>query len=68
MESCSCVDALDPQCAEVALFCLAIAVSVYKTFFDRVLSDGPNIFLSPKETFGEFEHPLALGAGCYVIH
>ena len=68
VESCASIDALNPQAAEVALLGFPVAVSITQAFFDRVLGDGPNIFLSPKKSFGKFEHPLALGAGCYMIH
>lgn len=68
VETCTGVDTLDPQGTEVALLGFAIAVGIDETFFDRVLGDGPNIFLSSKESFGKFEHPFAPGAGCYVVH
>ncbi len=68
MQPGTCVDPLNPQAAEVALLGFAVAVGIHETFFDRVFGDGPNIFLSPKESFGEFEHPFAPGAGCNVIH
>ena len=42
-EACSCVDALNPQCAEVALLVAAVAEGIGQTFFPSVFGNGPNV-------------------------
>ena len=50
----SCVDTLNPEGAEVALFIFAVAVSVGETFFPSVLGNGPHIAAATEVTTGEF--------------
>ena len=49
------VDALDPECAEVALLVLTVTVSVGKTFFPCVLGYGPYVTAASEVAAGEFE-------------
>ena len=56
------VDTLDPESAEVALFLLAVAVSVGKTLFPSILGYGPYVAAASIVAAGEFEDFLSLGA------
>lgn len=68
MEAGTCVDTLNPNGAEVAFLGFAVTVCINETFFYCILGDGPNVFLPAEESFCEFEHLFALGAGCYMVH
>ncbi len=57
--TCGCVDTLNPKSAEVALFVLAVAVGVGKTFFPSVLGNGPHVAAATEVTTGEFQNFLA---------
>ena len=48
------IDSLNPESAEVALFLLAVAVGIGKTFFPCVLRNGPYIATATEITAGEF--------------
>ncbi len=58
-EACRSVDTLNPERAEVALFILAVAVSVGKTFFPGVLGNGPYVTTASEVTAGEFQDFLS---------
>ena len=53
------VDTLNPEGAEVALFVLAVAVSVGETLFPSVLGYSPNVATASEVTTGKFEDFLA---------
>lgn len=55
----SCVDALDPEGAEVAFFVFAVAVGVGKTFFPGVFSDCPDVAAASEVAAGEFQNFFA---------
>ena len=59
-EACGSVDTLYPQCAEGALFVLAVAVSVGKSLLPSVLSYGPDVLARSVITFGKLQNSLAL--------
>ena len=59
-EAGSCVDALNPQCAEVALLVAAVTEGVGQTFFPSVLGNGPDILAGTVVTAGELEDSLTL--------
>ncbi len=63
----SSVDTLYPESAEVALFVLAVAVSVGKTFFPGVFSNGPYITAATEVSTGKFEDFLAACARSNVV-
>lgn len=50
-----CVDTLNPEGTEVALFVLAVTVSVGETLFPGVLGYGPHVAAASEVTTGEFE-------------
>ena len=50
---------LDPECTEIALFGLAVAVCVCKTFFISVLRYCPDILSGKEVTAGSFENLFA---------
>ena len=54
------VDALNPQCAEVALLVAAVAEGVGQTFLPSVLGNGPDILAGTVVTAGELEDSLTL--------
>ena len=51
----SCIDALNPESTEVALFVLAVAVGVGQTFFPGVFCYGPDVAAAAEVAAGEFE-------------
>ncbi len=51
----SCVDTLDPEGAEIALFVLAVTVSVGETLFPGVLGYSPHVAAASEVTTGEFQ-------------
>ena len=55
MLACTCVDALNPQAAELTLAELASDVSVLEAFFDGVLGDRPNVLPGTVVPFGHFQ-------------
>lgn len=55
----TCIDTLNPQCAEVAFFVFTTCVSVIKSSFYSVLRYGPNIFTTAIVTFGHLKDLLA---------
>ena len=57
--ACTCIDALNPQAAELTLAELSSDVSVLEAFFDRVLGDRPNVLPGTVVPFGHFEDLLA---------
>jgi len=59
MESCPCVDPLDPQRTKISFLRLAIAVSINQSLLYRILRYGPYILLAAKESLGQFEDALA---------
>ena len=67
VETGSGIDTLNPQSTHVALFVLAVAVSVGKTFLPGVFSDGPYIAAAAEVATGKFEDFLAAGARCNVV-
>ena len=60
LETSSCIDTLDPEGAEIALFLLAVAIGVGETLLPGVLSYGPHIATASIVTAGEFEDFLSL--------
>ena len=52
--ACCGVDALDPECTEVALFVFAVAVCVCETFFPGVFGYGPYVSAASEVSAGEF--------------
>lgn len=48
------IDTLNPERAEIALFVLAVTISVSKTFFPGVFSNCPHISAAAEVTTGEF--------------
>ncbi len=67
VHACSGVDTLNPQSTEVALFVLAVAVSVGKTFFPGILGNGPHIAAATEIATGEFENFFTAFAGSDVV-
>src|SRR5690606_35702588 len=63
MLACRCVDALDPQSAEIALAGLAIAVSILQRLLDCLLGDADSILAAAVETLGCVQNFLVLGMG-----
>ncbi len=57
-----CVDTLNPEGAEVALFLLAVAIGVCQTLFPCVFGNGPYVATASVVATGEFEDFLSLGA------
>ena len=57
--TCSGVDTLDPESAEVALFVLSVAVSVCKTFLPCIFGYSPYVTAAAVVTTGEFEDLLS---------
>ena len=55
----SSVDTLNPECAEVALFLLAVAVSIGQTFFPGIFGDGPDVTARALVAAGVLEDFLA---------
>lgn len=55
LETGSSVDTLDPEGAEVALFVLAVTVSVGETLFPGVLGYSPHVAAASEVTTGEFQ-------------
>ena len=53
------VDTLNPQCAEIALFVLTVAVGIGKTFFPSVFCYSPHVAAAAEITTGEFEDFLS---------
>ena len=58
----SCVDTLNPECAEVALFLLAVAICVCQTLLPGVLGNCPDVAAATIVTTGEFQDFLSFGA------
>ena len=58
----TCIDALNPQAAELTLAELASYVCVLKAFFDGVLGDRPNVLPGTVVPFGHFKDLLATSA------
>lgn len=54
LHACSGIDALNPECTEVALFIFAVAVSVGKTFFPSVFGNGPYVAAATEVTTCKF--------------
>ena len=52
LETSGSVDTLDPQCTEVALLILTVAVSVGQTLLPSILGNGPNVLTSTEVTSG----------------
>ena len=50
------IDALNPQSAEIALFILAVAISISKTLFPCILGNGPHIAAATVVTAGKFQN------------
>lgn len=50
------VDALNPQCAEVALLVFAVAVSIGKTLFPSILGYGPYVTAASEVAAGKFQN------------
>ena len=61
-----CVDALNPQRAELALAILAVAVGVLHPLVDRGLGGADGVFSPLTEYLGGFQHFLVLGVGGYA--
>ena len=59
LKTCSSVDTLNPEGAEVALFLLAVAVSIGQTFLPGIFGDGPDVTARAIVAAGEFEDFLA---------
>ena len=57
--TCSSIDTLDPECAEVALLGPAVTVSIGETFLVGVLGYGPNVLSCEEITAGSLENLLA---------
>ncbi len=55
------IDTLDPESAEVALFLLAVAISVSQTFLPSILGDGPHVATASIVTAGKLKDFLSLG-------
>ena len=51
-ETGSCIDTLNPECAEVTLLVLTITIGIGKTFLPRVLGNCPHIAACAKVTSG----------------
>ena len=60
LETSSCIDTLDPESAEVALFLLTVTISVSQTLLPGVLGYCPYIAAASIVTAGEFEDFLSL--------
>lgn len=60
LHACGGVDTLNPESAEVALFLLAVAISVCKTFLPSILGYGPYVAARTIISAGEFEDFLTL--------
>ena len=58
----TCIDALNPQAAELTLAELPSYVCVLKAFFDGVLGDRPNVLPGTIVPFGHFKDLLATSA------
>ena len=67
VETGSGIDTLNPQSTHVALFVLAVAVSVGKTFFPGILGNGPHIAAATEIATGEFENFFTAFAGSDVV-
>ena len=48
------VDALNPECAEVAFFVLTVTIGIGETFFPCVLCYGPDVAAAAIIAAGEF--------------
>ena len=67
-KTCSGIDTLNPECAEIALLVAAIAEGIGKTLLPSVLGNGPNVLAGTIVTAGKLEDSLALGARGYMIY
>jgi len=57
--TCSGIDSLDPECAEVTLVSLTVTICVCKTFLVGILGYGPNVLPGKEITAGSLENFLA---------
>ena len=67
VEASGSIDTLYPDGTHVAFFVLTVAISVCKTFFPGVFSDGPYIAAAAEVATGKFEDFLAACARCNVV-
>ncbi len=61
------IDTLNPECTEVVLLILAVAVSISKTFFPGVFSYGPYITAAAIVASCKFEDFFTTCARCNVV-
>ena len=50
----------DPDRSEFSFLLLSVAVGINQSFFDSILCNGPDIFLTTEETLREFQNPFSL--------
>ncbi len=67
-ETGSCVDTLNPKCAEVAFFVFAVTIGVGETFFPGVFGNGPHVTAAAEVAACEFEDFFTTCARSNVVN
>jgi hypothetical protein len=62
MHAYGCINPLNPQSTEIALFGFTVSVGVAKAFFNRVFSNRPHVFSTTKGSFGQLQDFLFPGS------
>ena len=58
----SCVNTLNPECAELTLLQFAAYISIGKTFFVGVFGNGPHVLTGTEVTSGQTQNFLSLSS------
>lgn len=68
MLTCTGVNTRNPNPTEFSLLLLPVTVGIHQPFFNRILGDCPDIFLTTKEPLGQLQDAFSFGTRSYIVY